>query len=432
MVSARIFQRLMSSLHVILSTYFSSVKYKEYVLCPYCLFHRNEKKCVNAIEIQKVFEILLIGKNEVCFSEHHKMSVSFCCLDLVMTFLSISKKLFGLIIIKHSNGIDDICPCDMVPNITEKSSEKTKSFEKVYNVLCEEYFKGIIIEHTDDENMSEINQMISCEKQLGVGSSAKVYRIEYQRKEYAMKLFSFDSSQFSRVEGQGGSMGLVCKFMDELSREMMIMNQFDCPYILKYFHISFEPLAMMIDLCPLGNLQNYLQNLSNEISPLQKHTFALQIAHAMSRIHSLNFIHRDLKSPNILMKQNENGEVICILSDFGTTGKIDENITVCVDNPKWTAPEALVSGHFTQKSDCYSFAIVLWEIITRKEPFGFERHMSKTKNAIIHEKRRPEMNGGIRKEYEEILVRNWDERPDERLEFDEIVKRLNDMKKLFE
>ena len=78
---------------------------------------------------------------------------------------------------------------------------------------------------------------------------------------------------------------------------------------------------------------------------------------------------------------------------------------------------------------CYSFAIILWEILFRKNPFGDERHMSKIKNAIINEKKRPGITMQIEKEYEEIMTKNWDERQDERLEFGEILELLKNVAK---
>ena len=41
-----------------------------------------------------------------------------------------------------------------------------------------------------------------------------------------------------------------------------------------------------------------------------------------------------------------------------------------VSTPAWMSPELLNKGEITTKSDVYSFAVILWEMLTRKEPYS--------------------------------------------------------------
>ena len=36
---------------------------------------------------------------------------------------------------------------------------------------------------------------------------------------------------------------------------------------------------------------------------------------------------------------------------------------------QYMAPEVFVSAHYTEKSDVYSFAIILWELLSRETPY---------------------------------------------------------------
>jgi len=94
----------------------------------------------------------------------------------------------------------------------------------------------------------------------------------------------------------------------------------------------------------------------------------LDAGRGMTYLHKSDpiIIHRDLKSHNLLV--NENWKVkVC---DFGLSKILDQQndtMTAC-GTPSWTAPEILRNEHYTEKADVYSFAIVLWECITREDP----------------------------------------------------------------
>ncbi|XP_035668158.1 uncharacterized protein LOC118410507 isoform X2 [Branchiostoma floridae] len=91
---------------------------------------------------------------------------------------------------------------------------------------------------------------------------------------------------------------------------------------------------------------------------------AVQLATALSYIHSVNLVHRDLKLENILIKIHEpstDGAVIK-LADVGLTKKA-ENITgTLCGTPPYIAPEVLQEKRYGKPSDMYSFGILLWEM----------------------------------------------------------------------
>ena len=70
------------------------------------------------------------------------------------------------------------------------------------------------------------------------------------------------------------------------------------------------------------------------------------IAEGMRFLHSLKLMHRDLKSPNVLLK-TEGRRIVAKIADFGLAKELESIVpgeVTDISNPTWLAPEVL-SGH---------------------------------------------------------------------------------------
>jgi len=90
---------------------------------------------------------------------------------------------------------------------------------------------------------------------------------------------------------------------------------------------------------------------------------------ALSYIHSLHRIHRDIKSDNLLL--DTNGHVK--LADFGYAAQLtqkQQKRNTVVGTPYWMAPE-LIRGHdYGTKVDIWSLGIMLFVCLYSKYPWG--------------------------------------------------------------
>lgn len=120
-----------------------------------------------------------------------------------------------------------------------------------------------------------------------------------------------------------------------------------------------------------------LDALIQERGPLPERVAAelfLQIADALEKGHEYGIFHRDVKSSNIIISQEANGQAHARLIDFGIAmmaGNEDLDFLGqhIVGTPKYMCPDQIVGRKFDARSDLYSFGCVMYETLTGRLPF---------------------------------------------------------------
>jgi bone morphogenetic protein receptor type-1B len=140
-------------------------------------------------------------------------------------------------------------------------------------------------------------------------------------------------------------------------------------------------MLLITDYHKIGSLYDFLKynELSEEEMLKLAHSAASGLSHLHLEIHGARgkpaIVHRDIKSRNILVKQN----LTCAIADFGLAIKYDSSLqkldmghhNTRVGTIRYMAPEVLsktINGQDLEaltKADMYSFALVLWELCSR-------------------------------------------------------------------
>mmetsp|Transcript_43719 Transcript_43719/g.137291 ORF Transcript_43719/g.137291 Transcript_43719/m.137291 type:complete len:141 (-) Transcript_43719:57-479(-) len=104
-------------------------------------------------------------------------------------------------------------------------------------------------------------------------------------------------------------------------------------------------------------------------------------------------------------------------------------MTFC-GTPYWTAPEVIRQENYTLKADVFSYAIILWELVTGKEPYDGMEGLN-VAYAVADDGLRPDVPNICPEGYPELLAECWSDDPEERPEFGKILERLQELGKMF-
>ncbi|XP_070536207.1 tyrosine-protein kinase SRK3-like [Ptychodera flava] len=131
-----------------------------------------------------------------------------------------------------------------------------------------------------------------------------------------------------------------------------------------------DPKLLVFEFAPHGDLVKYLRNHEEGLSNDRLVKFALDITKGMEYLSSKSIIHRDLAARNILVGERE----ICKIADFGLSrvGEIYSPTAQTEIPVFWTAPECIDVPQpiYNQKTDVWSFGVVVWEIMSfGRRPF---------------------------------------------------------------
>nr|XP_055071225.1 mitogen-activated protein kinase kinase kinase 13 [Misgurnus anguillicaudatus]XP_055071226.1 mitogen-activated protein kinase kinase kinase 13 [Misgurnus anguillicaudatus]XP_055071227.1 mitogen-activated protein kinase kinase kinase 13 [Misgurnus anguillicaudatus] len=207
----------------------------------------------------------------------------------------------------------------------------------------------------------------------------KTYSTEYKLQQQEMWEVPFE--EISELQWLGsGAQGAVFlgKFHDEevAIKKVREQKETDIKHLRKLKHpniISFKGVCtqapcycIIMEYCAQGQLYEVLR-AGRKISPQLLVDWASGIASGMNYLHLHKIIHRDLKSPNVLVTQCDTVKI----SDFGTSKELSDKSTKMsfAGTVAWMAPEVIRNEPVSEKVDIWSFGVVLWELLTGEIPY---------------------------------------------------------------
>ncbi|XP_063703322.1 leucine-rich repeat serine/threonine-protein kinase 1 isoform X2 [Culicoides brevitarsis] len=176
----------------------------------------------------------------------------------------------------------------------------------------------------------------------------------------------------------------ACKAYCTARQELAVLVTLKHPNIVPLIGVCTQPLALVLDLAPKGALDVVLRHYRRSgarIGPYCFQALVLQAARAIEYLHRRRVIYRDLKAENILVwefpdahtEDNPANPVHIKVADYGISRiTLPSGSKGFGGTEGFMAPEIMRHNgeeEYTEKVDCFSFGMFLYELISLRQPF---------------------------------------------------------------
>nr|CAB3263366.1 uncharacterized protein LOC780869 [Phallusia mammillata] len=223
--------------------------------------------------------------------------------------------------------------------------------------------------------------------------------------------------------------------IEKFLREGVMMRGLDHPNVLSLLgvcmdadmeHRKTSPL-IVLPFMENGDLRTYLRDGNNVLTVLHLLRFCADVAKGMAYLAEKKFVHRDLAARNCMVDSNESVRV----ADFGLSRDLFDRdyyrSSVKTQLPlKWMPPESIKYGKYGEKSDVWSYGVVIWEIMTRGAiPYPTVQAVDILQ--YLGEGKRMERPECCPAKLYKITAKCWMEEPDSRPTFEELVNMTSNL-----
>lgn len=277
--------------------------------------------------------------------------------------------------------------CDSFSDLPEEWQQKIleDSIDRNMNVKRFKILLNILHFITKDSfRMTDQEKEVSEKKPFASEGILKIAKEKIQKEQEKVLKKRYKHIEFA---GEGGfgrvfyakdtvrGCKVAIKKLPQTSEKLQLNNECEVAFLASCNNrniVKFLDSWHVIDRDEMWIVTEYLEGgtLSEAVKDYQfseRHIayIAREILKALKYLHSLGFVHRDLKSANVMMSMD--GEIKLI--DFGLCCDVNDGPRKQIlGSPFWIPPEMIKGNYHSYPADIWSFAVCIIEMYMKKAP----------------------------------------------------------------
>jgi len=165
--------------------------------------------------------------------------------------------------------------------------------------------------------------------------------------------------------------------------ETQVLDQISHPSIVRHIQRDRSAAYSVFEYIAGRDLRTLMKD-AGPLSFGKARHYIRQIGQGLSYIHDCGIIHMDIKPENIIITPMDTIKIIDfgLARQLGTPDVLQEDFTRPHGTPYYAAPEQLEHYRDDPRTDLYSLAIVLYEMLTGELPFERTRDLARVRRRL--------------------------------------------------
>jgi serine/threonine protein kinase len=293
----------------------------------------------------------------------------------------------------------------------------------------DEHNDRTMVERIDPLMGTVLDKRYRIDFRLAAGGFGAIYRATHIEtgQQYALKVLHAElATSDARV---------IARFR----REGATLAQLKSPNTISAYELGEAPdgsLYIVMELLHGESL--YEQFRAKGLLPWERVVaIGRQVCNSLAEAHSLGIIHRDLKPANIHLEGKDGNPDFVKVLDFGIAKIMRESELDSTELTQagqmigtfdYMAPEQMVGGQCTGKTDIYTLGVVLYEMVCGQRPFAEAASPTAMLAALLTQSPPPLGIAGVPAELDRILRKCLEREPQNR--YDDVMELAADLDRL--